>query len=228
MELNNVKMAEFLKDRKVIIVCPSKTIESSGLGDFIDSHDMIVRLNNGYNLTLNQQRDFGSRTDIIYHYLGLQSENQTDYDLRKISAAGTKILVIPPRPEKIHFEIFLERNVNAGLTFLRIGEAVKKELWDEIGCLAFCGIWAVFHLLKFPVKSVQVVGMNFFSTGHYVGYDNRTEEQQIAYALNSQYDKRGIEKQHHIPPQKQLLKRMYETDRRLRLDAVTKNAISVK
>lgn len=228
MEVNNLKMAKVLNGKQVIIVCPSKSIESSGLGTFINNHDIVVRLNNGYNLKPNQQRDFGSKTDIIYHYLGLQSENQTDYDLKKMVEAGTKMLVIPPRPEKIHFEIFLERNVSAGLQFLRIDEAEKEELWTEIGCLPFCGIWAVFHLLKFSVKSVQVIGMNFFTTGHYTGYDNRTEQQQIAYALRSQYDRRGIEKQHHIPPQKEFLKKLYKTESRLRLDEVTKNAISVK
>jgi hypothetical protein len=228
MEVNSVKMAEVLSDKQVIVVCPSKTIESSGLGDFVDSHDLVVRLNNGYNITPNLQRDFGCRTDIIYHYLGLQSENQPDYNLQKMIDAGTKMLVILPRPETMHFEIFLERNVSAGLTYLRIDDTAKKEMWDEIGCLAFCGVWAVFHLLKFPVKSVQVVSMNFFTTGHYTGYDNRTEEQQIAYAINSQYDNRGIGKQHHIPPQKELLRKLYKTDSRLRLDEVTKNAISVK
>lgn len=221
-------MVEILNGKQAIIVCPSKSIENSFLGDFIDSHNLIVRLNNGYNLTVDQQRHFGSKTDIIYHYLGLQSENQTDYDLQKMIEAGTKMIVIPPRPENIHFEIFHHRNLSVGLPFFRIDETVKKEMWTEIGCLAFCGIWAVFHLLKFPVKSVQVVGMNFFSTGHYTGYDNRTEEQQIAYALNSQYDKRGIEKQHHILPQKELLKKLYETDSRLLLDEITKKAISVK
>lgn len=226
-EVNSIFYSELVNGKSVIIVCPSKSIESSGLDDFIDSHDIVVRLNNGYNLTPNQQKDFGNRTDIVYHYLGLQSENQTDYDLQKMIDAGTKILVVPPRPETIHFEIFLKRNVNAGLTFLRINEATKRELWDEIGCLSFCGIWAVFHLLKFPVKSLQVVGMNFFTTGHYAGYDNRTEKQQIAYAINSQYDNRGVEKQHHIAPQKELLRKMYKTDTRLILDEITIKAIDV-
>lgn len=227
MQASDVSYMQMVKNKRVIIVCPSKSVEASGQGAFIEGHDVIVRLNNGYNIAPALEKDFGSRTDIVYHYLGLQSENQTDYELQKIQDAGTKIIVIPPRPEKIHFEIFRERNQNIGLPFLRINDKVKMQMWDEIGCLAFCGIWAVFHLLKFPLTSLQVIGMNFFTTGHYAGYDNRTEEQQISYARNSQFDKRGIEKQHHIAPQKELLRKLYKADTRLILDEITKKAIDV-
>jgi len=226
-QIDNTTYGQLLARKRVVLVCPSKSIESSVQGEFIDGHDIVVRLNNGYNLTPYQQTDFGSRTDLVYHYLSLQSENQTHYDLQKIKDSGTKVIVIPPRQEKIHFEIFLEKNQNIRLPFLRINDKVKMEMWDEIGCLAFCGIWAVIHLLKFPLTSLQIIGMNFFTTGHYTGYDNRTEEQQISYAMNSEFDKRGIEKQHHITPQKELLRKLYKTDTRLILDETTKNAIYV-
>lgn len=221
-------LINIIEGKTGVIVCPSKSMEGKNLGHQIDTFDFIVRLNNGYDLVPEQRSDFGTRTDLVYHYLGLQSENQRDYDVQKMKAVGTKMILIPPRPEKEHFKVFLERNIDVQIPFLKIGNVLKKQLWSEIRCLPFCGIWSVFHLLKYPVKRLHVLGMNFFNTGHCGGYDTRSEAEQIAYAVNSQFDNRGIKKQHHIPPQKELLRKLYKTDNRLKLDEVTKNAISVK
>ncbi|MCX6751163.1 MAG: glycosyltransferase family 29 protein [Candidatus Nomurabacteria bacterium] len=226
-EITEQVYSDFLKDKNVAIVCPSKSMEGLNMGSEINSVDVIVRMNESYEISPEQEKDFGNRTDVVYHYLGLASENQPGFNLEKIKQSKVKMIVIPPRPEKRNFEVFHERNASLSIPFLRISQDDKKELWNKIECLPFCGTWAVFHVLKFPVKTVKIFGMNFFATGHYSGHDHRTEQQQIAYALNSQFDKRGIEKQHHIEPQKKFLYEICMNDKRIILDDITKKAINI-
>lgn len=226
-EITEQVYSDFLKDKSIAIVSPSKSMEGLNMGSEINSADIIVRMNESYKLSSEQEKDFGNRTDVIYHYLGLPSENQPGFNLEKIKQSRTKLIVIPPRPEKRNFEVFCEKNTSLHMPFLRISQEYKKELWDKIESLPFCGIWAIFHMLKFPVKTVKIYGMNFFSTGHHSEHDHRTEREQIDYALNSQFDKRGREKQHHIEPQKKFLYEIYMNDKRIILDDITKKAINI-
>lgn len=226
-EITEQVYSNFLKDKNIAIVCPSKSMEGLNMGSEINSADIVVRMNESYKISPEQEKDFGDRTDVIYHYLALPSENQLGFNLENMKQSNVKTIVIPPRPEKRNFEVFCEKNASLNVPFLRISQDDKKELWSKIESLPFSGTWAVFHTLKFPVKSVKIYGMNFFSTGHYSGYDHRTEQQQIAYALNSRFDKRGIEKQHHIDPQKQFLYEICMNDKRIILDDITKKAISI-
>ncbi len=225
MQIKTTQFKEIVTDKKICVVVPSKAMENKTLGNFIDQFDIVVRLNNGYNFNNKQTADFGKRTDLLYHYLSLPSENQLDYSLYKIKKIETKCLILLPRPESYHFKVFKERNSKVNLPYYKIGEFLRKKIWNEIECLPFCGVWAIYHLLQFPIRELNVFGMNFFETGHYKGYDLRTEKQQIEYAFNSQFDKRGRDKQHKILPQKNFLKKLFETDVRIKLDEITFNTI---
>ena len=57
-----------VKNKKVAIVGPSPHLVNTGLGQYIDSHDLVIRINeilpSGY------FQDYGSKTDIVFLNLG--------------------------------------------------------------------------------------------------------------------------------------------------------------
>ncbi|WP_395091440.1 glycosyltransferase family 29 protein [Armatimonas sp.] len=194
--------SKFLLEKSVVVVCPSKALEGKGLGSFIDSHDVVVRLNQGYEYPISKSGDFGTKSSLCYHYLSAANEFRYDYNLSRMKEAGIQFVVIPPRPESENLGIFLQRNSSVMLPFVLFDEAIMKWVRNHVPGLPFLGVLAVAHLSRQPIQSLHILGMNFFNTGHFVGYDKRTEDEQIAYALNSQNDARGLQKQHFIPPQK--------------------------
>ena len=57
-----------LENKKVIIVGPSSYLENRKMGNFIDSYDIVVRINNLHDTTNSQLvDDFGKQTDLIYY-----------------------------------------------------------------------------------------------------------------------------------------------------------------
>ena len=62
----NQDYLNFLKDKKVIIVGPAESLLERGDGQFIDSFDVVVRVNRGIEPTLKNNDKLGTRTDILY------------------------------------------------------------------------------------------------------------------------------------------------------------------
>ena len=44
----NERFSSFLKGKKVAYVCPSPHLEGLSMGDFIDSHDLVIRVNQSF------------------------------------------------------------------------------------------------------------------------------------------------------------------------------------
>ena len=53
--------------KTVIVVGPAPYLEGKKLGSHIDSHNIVIRLNKGYNMT-NNSEDFGTKTDHLGAY----------------------------------------------------------------------------------------------------------------------------------------------------------------
>ena len=62
----NLTLFKMVHQRKVIIVGPSPFLEGKNMGSYIDSFDVIIRMNHGPKLVLSNPKDYGSRTDIVY------------------------------------------------------------------------------------------------------------------------------------------------------------------
>ena len=60
------ELFQIIANKNVAIVGPSPWLNNKNLGNEIDSHDLIVRINLGIELCLNYKNDFGSRTDILF------------------------------------------------------------------------------------------------------------------------------------------------------------------
>lgn len=63
---HNNDYANYIKGKRVVIVGPSPILNEGHKGDYIDSFDIVVRLNLGESLTKCKSTDFGKRTDVVY------------------------------------------------------------------------------------------------------------------------------------------------------------------
>lgn len=85
-ESSDEQYKEFLRDKKVIFVGPSPILEGSALGSFIDSFDVVVRTNNMLNTLINNpllQKDYGSKTDILYVNVTYERDNLKEWQIDK-------------------------------------------------------------------------------------------------------------------------------------------------
>ena len=58
--------AKLIADKTVAIVGPASYLTNSGLGEEIDNHQVVVRINRSYESVDKFSKDVGTRTDILY------------------------------------------------------------------------------------------------------------------------------------------------------------------
>lgn len=165
---------EFLRGKRVALVGPASTLHGQGFGDFIDAHDVVVRLNHAWPLPKDARVDIGSRIDVIYHNLNPRNQRILRKHVLKMKKEGLKWLVCshPANKAKYRHRHHRFRRTNKGaLRFRAIPTLVKRRLRPHVG-FANTGMIAIVDLLRFPIKSLHVTGFSFYTTDylHYPNY----------------------------------------------------------
>ena len=86
----NPDYLNFLKDKRVIIVGPAESLLERGDGQFIDSFDIVVRVNRGIEPTIKNYNKLGSRTDILYNCMLEKEDNGGVIELNLLKLKDVK------------------------------------------------------------------------------------------------------------------------------------------
>ncbi len=183
---------EFLKGlagKKVILVGPAAYMQGSGLGDKIDKHDLIVRMNLSCPIPEGLKKDIGSRTDVLYHLLMRRQHRarvssfkaHDAEEIKKWKTEGVKWVILKNDLKS------LEKRGGDVMAFMK---SIKDKInWSNVSGYKYrrltsrtrnapnMGTIAIYHLLLSGLKSLHVVGCDFHQTGYYEGYGGFTEEQ---------------------------------------------------
>lgn len=160
---------EFLKGKRCIVVGPAGYLQGQGRGEWIDSFDVVVRLNWGQFNTPQLKEDYGSRADVLYKRLlklgkldTIEIQEYLDFGLQWIIAIDHNTLSGP----------------NATAFRAMIGEAIpyifdtatRPKLRVETRTSPLAGLIAIAGLLEHDVASVTVTGCDFYDTGYHQDY----------------------------------------------------------
>lgn len=234
---NENEYKQYLKDKKVIIVGPAQSLENKKLGKYIDSYDVIVRLNNSYsiyyNKHLNISKDVGSRTDILYHTgaigkalsLAAKKYNTTKYKILrkdKIKWFLSKRDPAASKLEKKYTKSFenISKNkikfVTVHRKFLKDLRAILKNTDPNMSTMA------ILHLIQFDIKELRIVGCDFYGSGYNKAYfippalkfDSKSKK-----IIRKDGKKRRKPKiKHDINLQIRFLLKIFKQDKRIKID----------
>lgn len=187
---NNDVYSEYLKNKNVIVVGPSNSLCDRKLGKKIDSKDAIVRLNNSYPIIKKYHDDIGSRTDILYHTaaintcLKIAANRLRKGRIQVLQDDNLKWFISKRDPnitkkDKRFLDSFMtindefnekykpknEINVNSVFKwFLKDLQLILEKTEPNMSTVAIC------HLLTFDIKSLEIVGCDFYNTGYHPFY----------------------------------------------------------
>ena len=153
-------LERYIRGKDVILIGPAGYLEGQGRGREFDKYDIVARIK----WSEADGKDYGSRTDISYWYM-VREKHLEFFKVGPLLSSGVK-WVIPIRYKGSHVDR-LRRLVGGRLN---VATPPKDHYLRKIRARAFTppttGIEAIAHLLDQPLKSLTVVGMDFYVSGY--------------------------------------------------------------
>lgn len=219
---------ELLKDKKVIVVGPSPSLEGSGKGKEIDGYDIVVRVNKGFPIEDGFESDLGSRTDIHYHCLHTSPEccGNIFYEEMK----NKNVLVSCPYPKYVRpfysdVTSFEKENKKWNLSFHCTDTDYYIGVAKMLGTRPNSGTMAIMDLLCYDLKELHITGFTWFRDGWRKSYKKLSDDnfKKVSDEVKSEFN--GNHKQ---KPQEDLVREIYLNDNRVSIDNIMKEILEVE
>jgi len=216
-----------LKDANVAIVGPSSYLQGMGMGEHIDSFDLVVRINNLHESDdKHVNSDFGKRTDIIYYDGSFNSDRLSSY-----TRSNPKYIVCS-YPE---CEWFFESRCREGFNTVKsqfesrivqcdFYNKLKLDLDSNLKVRPNSGLIAILDLLSFPLKSLFITGIDFYRNSyasHHPDYGNIDLK-----TVKTIFKKGDGDDVHDINKQFKYFKKVFKKDSRLKTDEIMNKYIT--
>lgn len=224
------KYNDFLKDKSVIIVAPAgytTNEENKDQGKFIDSHDVVVRINGGWEISPKNQKYLGNKTDVRYHCMMEHTNNGGPYNIKGMKDKRVKWFCsqFPKNldyfyADIVHFEKLNQQETNPINFHYWADLKYYLQIHKTLNTRMNAGIAAVVDLLCYDIKSLHIKGFTFFKDGW------TKEHKQEGY--KETYDSLGEQKEvnHSNKPQVEFLDILDKNDTRITLDKEVRNVIN--
>ena len=191
------KLKNIIKNKNVVIVGPSSQIDVHGDAEFIDSHDVVVRVNN---CTIDEKHR-GVKTDIVYFDGG--HTRLTDHILHR----GAELHIVFAYPRHLWFSNRFEQTHSALNQMGKQYSVVDEKWYDEfnanmntpkldIDVRPNTGTIAIFNVMSFDPKSLHIVGMDF----HAHGYEKQNKLGGLTHDFVRNMMMEADGRDHHCPP----------------------------
>lgn len=169
------EFAKLIKNKKIIYVGPSPHLRGQGMGSFIDSFDLVIRINQAFEIPESDWEDYGSRTDILMNCLNINKikalGNNVDF------ARSLKYIVCPMVSmwDIKRAEDFLNL---VGTPWHNVSDGYLFKVFKEVGTTCNTGLMGIITLLNYDIKQLHVTGMTFFNMNKFgkIYYDKYHDE----------------------------------------------------
>tara|TARA_B100000287_G_scaffold429654_1_gene483400 strand:- start:3707 stop:4513 length:807 start_codon:yes stop_codon:yes gene_type:complete len=229
------KFNNYLKGKSVIVVGPASYMMNQELGDFIESFDVVVRLNKGWKIEDKYKKHFGKRTDVRYH-CGMEHENNGGaWDISNMIDYGVEWACIqfPKYLDYFHNDIsnFEKKNEKYKMNFHCWSDLeLYMSFHHYLGTRMNLGTAAFTDLIFYDLDKLHISGITFLEGGWFEGYEKSNKiysggENADFFKSKEWETEKGCEN-HAMIPQRKLLKLISEFDDRVTMDDEIKKVIS--
>ena len=210
--LRSKSLSELVSNKRVIIVGPANYLSNIRNKEFIESFDVVVRINRSIPVPKNLEEFIGKRTDILVSNLHL-AEYGDDIPIKQktLERAGVK-LIYCPYPKILPFindqKKYLNGNYN-NFNVEWIDSLFYRHLEYILNTRPNSGIITLLTLLRNNVKELFVTGFSFYNDGYYKGYKNKRLSEF----------KKNLVVRHNQDSQINLIKELYLKNNLLKIDS---------
>jgi len=186
---------EYLRDKRVCLVGPSSHILEVNQRDFIESYDVVVRLNRSWPIPEELNNCSGIRTNVLYNCMHeVCMPIKSLIETREFK--DTVDFLVCPFPNYPPFSRNIEsfkRNNPECIPFVFFDTQIYKQIEKQMNSRPNTGTAAIVHLLLHPIKELHITGMTFLQK-YIKGYRDdhkpihggvHKPEKQIEYVRNT-------------------------------------------
>tara|TARA_R110000851_G_scaffold333498_1_gene514110 strand:+ start:1584 stop:2351 length:768 start_codon:yes stop_codon:yes gene_type:complete len=172
-------LLELFQNKRVAIVGPSPHLIGTNMGNLIDSHDLVCRINEihptGY------EKDYGNRTDVVFHNCGAAFVGFFGEQIQKksIISKNLKFVICPsvksqgtdndwanwPKNKQSDVVNNFKRINIFNTPFCWIGLENYRKVYDLFGTEPNAGQTSIIIALEHAVKQLLVTGFSFYQQG---------------------------------------------------------------
>jgi hypothetical protein len=212
IKVNDDYLKNLLAGKKVVVTGSSKSVMLNE-PNFIDSFDLVVRINHQWPITVDKEI-LGERMDLLYHCCsGVESVQKLftdDFNPKWVGFGDGAIT------ESHILENYLKGR--GDIRYERIYE-VQKRWRSEIGSLPQTGFLAVLHLLEFDIAELYMTGLTFMLEPYMPEYpETRFGNDQMIWTRNTRHHDCAAQFYYFC-------QNIYEKDKRLKIDNTLKKMI---
>lgn len=207
---------EFITGKRIVLVGPSDSLTGSGKREFIDSFDLIARMNKSFKITRKAAEDIGCRLDILYNNLNItDSPGENDIDPRELKRKGVKYICCPYPPIHPFAQDILRfslQNSNT-LPFHHIDLDQYNKIEKYLGSRPYTGTCAILDILKYNPRELHITGVDFYMHNYSKEYQKeRPDTAKLAHMRDNVI--------HKCKPQIKLLRYTLVGDKRVTMDNI--------
>ena len=212
------KFNDYLKGKSVVIVGPSPYLIGKGRGNFIDSFDVVIRMNKGWKITLDRIKDYGEKTSIRWHCMMEHPNNGGDFAIDEMIDHKVEWLAsqFPRNLDYFHYDNikFEQKNYNDKINFHCFADLIYfLNIHRALETRPNVAPTAIFELINYDIKNLHLMGVTFFKDGWDKGYKA------------TKYDNKDAVKGHSQEAQIHLLKLILENENKFTVDKEIKKLI---
>ncbi len=162
-------LEKLLKGKRIVLVGPSSHIKGKGLGEKIDSYDVVVRIGQFFEIPENMYADLGKKTNIVAHSFNQfqipqcnkSFLNSLDFVMCSMASSTFK------SSHDSFFKSLTTKSYN-------VPDPYFYKICREAGTVVNSGFAALEILLQYDIKELFVTGYSFYNMGKYgdVYYDD--------------------------------------------------------
>jgi hypothetical protein len=153
---SDIKYKNYIKNKNVIIVGPATTLVGSGMGEFIDSHDIVIRTGGSFPVLKKYQLDYGKRCDSLY--VNSLFAREVRIPINEYIDNGLSYLNMKEDRKNLYYRY---KNLNLSI---RVFKEEYLKTRKEVGTFPLLGNYIIYEMCcLFNPKSIYVTGMSLYS-----------------------------------------------------------------
>jgi hypothetical protein len=210
MEEVSLSYADYLKGKRVCIIGPSESLMEKKRAKLIDFYDVVVRINSGYPIPEHLYPYTGKRCDVVYQH-GNTGPAKSKERIAEAKAGGVK-WVVCVHPEGKPSSTRVKKICQGVVNFRAVPKELRASFQAEVNTSPNAGQVAIRDLLSFDITELYITGMDFYMSKYYNGYSSK----RLTIGGHDQYK------------QFQSFIKLYEADKRIKLDETLQGIVKIR